>query len=315
MKKILVFTLLCFSAITFAQKPIFTSAKIKSATVYSNSAELLQSASVTLPSGTSEIVIKNVADYVNENTIQIGAPANVTVLSVQLVRDYKENSETTEPLKLTPIQQKFSDSINYFENEINKITIEKNAISKTIELLDKKELAGTTKPEITISEFTKLIDYYRIKRNEFGQSIHTLSIKEKNFEKKIQLLQEKLALKKNTPTAKPEYNLILQVMNTVAGTMTLDINYLTNGASWIPFYDMRADNVNAPINLMYKAKVTQNTGIDWKNVKLTLSSGNPNQNNTAPILQAWFLRYGYPRTYGYDNSNAKLNPVVVSRIG
>jgi uncharacterized protein (TIGR02231 family) len=305
MKKILVFTLLCFSAIGFAQKPIFTTAKIRSATVYSNSAELLQSASVTLPSGTSEIVIKNVADYVNENTIQIGAPANVTVLSVQLVRDYKENSETTETLKLTPIQQKFSDSINYFENEINKITIEKNAISKTIELLDKKELAGTTKPEITISEFTKLIDYYRVKRNEFGQSIHTLNIKEKNFEKKIQLLQEKLALKKNTTTAKPEYNLILQVMNTVAGTMTLDINYLTNGASWIPFYDMRADNVNAPINLMYKAKVTQNTGIDWKNVKLTLSSGNPNQNNIAPILQAWFLRYGYPRTY--NNSNVVYN--------
>ena len=82
MKKILLITLFCFSAIAFAQKPIFTSAKIKSATVYSNSAELLQSASVTLPSGTSEIVIKNVADYVNENTIQIGAPANVTVLSV-----------------------------------------------------------------------------------------------------------------------------------------------------------------------------------------------------------------------------------------
>ncbi|MFM7894542.1 MAG: DUF4140 domain-containing protein, partial [Flavobacterium sp.] len=88
MKKTLVFALCCFSAITFAQKPIFTSAKIKSATVYSNSAELLQSASVTLPSGTSEIVIKNVADYVNENTIQIGAPANVTVLSVQFTRNF-----------------------------------------------------------------------------------------------------------------------------------------------------------------------------------------------------------------------------------
>ena len=96
MKKILVFTLCYFSAITFAQKPIFTSAKIKSATIYSNSAELNNTAPVTLPTGTSEIVIKNVADYINENTIQIGAPANVTVLSVQLVRDYKENSETIE---------------------------------------------------------------------------------------------------------------------------------------------------------------------------------------------------------------------------
>ncbi len=65
---------------------------------------------------------------------------------------------------------------------------------------------------------------------------------------------------------------------------------------------------------MYKAKVVQNTGIDWKKVKLTLSSGNPNQNNTAPILQAWFLRYGYPN-YGYENDDAKMNEVVVTAYG
>jgi hypothetical protein len=59
---------------TFAQKPIFTTAKVKAATVYFNAAELSQTASVNLPAGTSEIVIKNVADYLNENTVQIGAP-------------------------------------------------------------------------------------------------------------------------------------------------------------------------------------------------------------------------------------------------
>ena len=100
-------------------------------------------------------------------------------------------------------------------------------------------------------------------------------------------------------------------MTDVASSVNLDINYLTNNASWSPFYDLRADNINSPINLMYKAKVVQNTGIDWKKVKLTLSSGNPNQNNTAPILQAWFLRYGYPRTYGYNNSNVVMNSVAL----
>jgi hypothetical protein len=59
--------------------------------------------------------------------------------------------------------------------------------------------------------------------------------------------------------------------------------------------------------MMYKAKVVQNTGIDWKKVKLTLSGGNPNQNNEAPILQTWFLRYGYPVAYG--NQNAKMNTI------
>jgi uncharacterized protein (TIGR02231 family) len=106
--------------------------------------------------------------------------------------------------------------------------------------------------------------------------------------------------------------LVLQVMTDVASSVNLDINYITANASWSPFYDLRADNINSPINLMYKAKVVQNTGIDWKKVKLTLSSGNPNQNDTAPILQAWFLRYGYPRNYGYINDDTKMNEVVVT---
>ncbi|WP_411377600.1 DUF4140 domain-containing protein [Flavobacterium psychrophilum] len=70
---ILIFTVLV-SVISFAQKPIFVSAKVKSATVYFNAAEISQSTNVQLPSGTSEIVVKNVANYLNENSVQIGAP-------------------------------------------------------------------------------------------------------------------------------------------------------------------------------------------------------------------------------------------------
>ena len=53
------------SIITFAQKPIFTTAKVKAATVYFNAAEISQTTSVTIPAGTSEIVIKNIANDLN----------------------------------------------------------------------------------------------------------------------------------------------------------------------------------------------------------------------------------------------------------
>ncbi len=96
-------------------------------------------------------------------------------------------------------------------------------------------------------------------------------------------------------------------MNEVAGNVNLDISYITNSASWQPFYDLRAENITASIDLAYKAKVTQTTGIDWKKVKLTLSSGNPNQNNVAPLLQAWFLRYNYPFKYNIDDNEGKDN--------
>ncbi|MDP5027803.1 MAG: DUF4139 domain-containing protein [Flavobacterium sp.] len=309
MKKILVFTLCYFSAITFAQKPIFTSAKIKSATIYSNSAELNHTAPVTLPSGTSEIVIKNVADYINENTIQIGAPANVTVLSVQFTRNFISEYEIDES---NPVIKKVRDSIVLIEKEMGKIANEKVSYSKTIDLLDKNQNVAGQNSGLNVTELIKLVDYYRTKRNELSNLVDVLYEKENKLKDKLTKLNSKLELNTKKQEKTSQGKLVLQVMSNVASSVNFDINYITANASWSPFYDLRADNINSPINLMYKAKVIQNTGIDWKKVKLTLSSGNPNQNNTAPILQAWFLRYGYPRTYGYDNSNTKLNTVVVS---
>jgi len=96
MKKILLILTLFASVIALAQKPIFTSAKVNAATVYTNGAEVSQSTSLNLPKGTSEIVIKNVADYLNENTVQIGAPSSLTVLSVQFTQNYISEYEIDE---------------------------------------------------------------------------------------------------------------------------------------------------------------------------------------------------------------------------
>ena len=100
-------------------------------------------------------------------------------------------------------------------------------------------------------------------------------------------------------------------MNAVAGIVPLNISYITNTATWSPFYDLRAENIVSPINMMYKAQVIQNSGIDWKKVKLILSSGMPNANNQAPLLQSWFLRYGnlYADKENLSRNNSKQNAI------
>jgi uncharacterized protein (TIGR02231 family) len=92
-------------------------------------------------------------------------------------------------------------------------------------------------------------------------------------------------------------------MNDVSGKVDFNLSYLSPNASWQPFYDLKANNVTQPINVIYKAQVTQNTGIDWRKVKLTLSSGNPNQNNTQPSLSPWSLRYNSPQLYLRGNTS------------
>ena len=303
MKNIYFLFALLFSAFSFAQKPIFTTAKVKSATVYFNAAEISQTTNVNLPLGTSEIVIKNVAIDLNENSVQIGAPASVTVLSVQFTNDYV--SEYEIDLK-SPALKRVKDSIVLVQKEILKVVNAKNAENKTLTLLDKNQQVSGVNSGLNVMELMKMVDYYKAKQTEIANTINSLTEKEQKLNETLQKLNNKLEVDTSKEEKTSSGKLIVQVMNNLAGAVPLDITYLSNNASWTPFYDLRTESVTAPINMMYKAQVIQNTGIDWKKVKLTLSSGIPNQNNEAPLLSSWFLNY---------RTNNQLQEVVVMGYG
>ncbi|SFC49494.1 DUF4139 domain-containing protein [Flavobacterium phragmitis] len=278
--------LLFLGIFAFAQKPIFTTAKVKAATVYFNAAEILETANVVLPSGTSEIVIKNVAVNLNESSIQIGAPTNVTVLSVQFTNNYISEYETDSQ---SPLLKRVRDSIILVQKEIQKVNNTINSETKTIQLLDKNQQISGANSGLNVTELMKMVDYYKNKQLEISNNINNLTEKKQKLDQTLQKLNNKLEINTDKEEQTSSGKLIVQVMNNQTGNIPLEISYLTNNASWSPFYDLRTESVNAPINMMYKAQVVQNTGIDWKKVKLTLSSGQPNQNNQAPILSSWFL--------------------------
>ena len=294
MKKSILLAIFLVSITMFSQKPIFTSAKVKSATVYFNSAEMSQTMSANLPKGTSEIVVKNVADYLNESTVRIGAPATVTVLSVQFSNNYMSEFEIDEQ---NPAIKKVRDSIKIVQKSISKITNANLAEAKAIELLDKNQQVFGSNSGLNVLELMKMVDYYKLKRSQISDNIDDFNEKTNKLNEVLVRLNAKLEINTSKEDKTSNGKLIIQVMNEIAGNIDFDINYITNNATWRPFYDLRATNISDPINMMYKAEVVQNTGIDWKKVKLTLSSGNPNQNNQAPILNAWWLSYNTLNSY------------------
>ena len=311
MKNLIICSFLFLFGITFAQKPIFNTAKVHAATVYFNAVEITQSATAILPKGSSEIVVKNVADYLNENTVQIGAPSNVTVLSVQFTNNYISEYEIDEK---SPLIKKVRDSIKLVEKEIQKINNAKESEIKAIELLDKNQQVSGLNSGLNVAELMKMMAFYKGKRNESLNAIDALEDRRIKWNETLSNLRNKLEINTKNEEKTSKGKLIIQVMNELAGQVDFNINYLSNQASWSPFYDLRADNVTAPINMMYKAQVVQNTGIDWKKVKLTLSSGNPNQNNQAPELNAWWLQYEQPYLAAeYDKM--ELSEVVVTAQG
>jgi hypothetical protein len=126
----------------------------------------------------------------------------------------------------------------------------------------------------------------------------------RNLEDEKSGIERKLALAGNVKP-EPASEVLLTVDCRTAARIPVELSYYVNNAGWYPSYDIRAKNISEPVGLLYKANIMQNTKEDWKNVRLKVSSVNPNLGNVAPKLKTYFLNYHTqpPRYDGNDLSN------------
>ena len=286
------FLFLLSANLFFAQKPIYTKAKVTAVKVYRNSAELQNTVSFSVPSGISEIVIGNISEEINEKTIQIGVNSkNISILSSQFTNDYSTDfkMDTTNPQI-----KKVNDSIKIVENLISKNRIELDANKKAVELLDKNQTVLVGSNSSNVAQLTQLTEFYTNKRIELENKLVSLKTKGDDLSKKLSRLKSSLKTKEQKEAEEfADGVIVLKLMSPAAGNIKLNINYLTDNVSWKPYYEIKAEKISAPLDVTFKAIVKQNTGLDWKGVKLTLINGNSSRNNYAPTVSPWFI---YART-------------------
>jgi len=293
MKRIFL-TLITALSITYsyAQSPLSFNGRLESVTVYSTGAELNHKVKVSIPAGTSEIILNNMANAIDESSIQVGVPSSVTILSTSFSRDFLKTENKS------PAYIKVEDSLQIVKRELNKVQNKRIVEENLLVLLDKNQAIGGVNTGVNVAELIKVADYYKSKQLELRNNIFSLKEAEVKQQERIDRMQQQLqelSLDKTGTTGQ----IVLQVMATAASNADFNVSYLSPNAAWIAFYDLRAENTSSPLNIVYKANVTQSTGLDWKKVKLSLSTGNPSQNGTAPLLSAWFLEFGEPQ-YAYD---------------
>jgi len=311
MKKLLISFL--FPLSVFAQQQIKTKAILESVTVYNNGAQLSHSGKISLPAGTSEIVINNISGRVNENSIQVSVSTGVTILAVQFNRDFLNTEAANPEIK------KLSDSIKLVSSELIKTKNTKTIEEQTLQLLDENRKSGGTSNGTNVAELIKLAEYYRTKNAEVRNSIAALNLIEEKQNARLNAFQRQLAELRNNPNQQLG-QLVLQLMAKENTEANYNVSYVTPNANWLASYDIKAMNTSNPLGIVYKAAITQSTGLDWKKVKLALSTGNPNYNITAPNLNPWFVST-YPQAQlrirgmalPVEKDEQMLNDVVITK--
>ncbi len=273
-------------------------ADLQSVTVYSNGAELNHTAKANVPAGTSEVVIDNVAGSIDENSVRVGANSNITIMSVSFAKNYlREVNKTPDYLRV-------EDSIKVVNRALAKINNEIAAEQGVLQLLKENSKVAGVNTGLNVAELMKMADYSKSKQLEATAAISSLEEQRQRQYERLQKLNQQLS--EINPDAGAGGQLVLQLMAANSAPANFEINYITPEAGWSPYYDLRASSTAAPLEIAYKANVVQNTGIDWKKVKLTLSTSNPSISSTAPILGTWFLQYGMPQ-YSNQQRSRKAN--------
>jgi uncharacterized protein (TIGR02231 family) len=79
---------------------------------------------------------------------------------------------------------------------------------------------------------------------------------------------------------------------------TLRVSYSVRGARWSPVYDARLDSVardrKPALELVRRAEIDQNTGEDWRDVDLAVSTVRTARGGAAPDLRPLIVRYPMP---------------------
>ncbi|MDR3226689.1 MAG: mucoidy inhibitor MuiA family protein [Prevotellaceae bacterium] len=296
MKKI-TFLLIAFIGIQLAaqdKKDIVLKTNVSDVTVFIKGAQIVRKTTTNLPAGKSTIRFVNLSPYIDAKSIQIKLDGEVMIFSVNHQTNYNDT------LKQTAEIENYIKQINDLNDKIKIETTTKEIINEELTFMrENKKIGGNGG-----------IDFNNLKATStyYGEKITALRLKEIETDKKIKSLTDErnvLERKKNASgTVKPESTgeVVVNVECKAAVNIPVELSYYVGNASWFPSYDINAKDISEPVNLIYKANITQNTKENWKNVNLKISSANPNLGNVAPTLQTYFLNYSTkPPRYSTDN--------------
>ncbi len=298
--------------VTHAQQKdtITTQAGLTGATVYYGyGAELQHSSKATLVNGMQQVVISNIALQPDINTLQVACPENVTILSYY----HRIFTPTVPPTPPIPPSKSY-DTIKILQKRIgalrNQYSIQEDVLRRISALID-NNFTTPDKQNISSAELIKLTNYYTAQVKDIRDKLYDLDQQRIELDEKVRDISNRINATQ-VQQIQPELpkstgQLIMQVLAKGAGTVDFDLSYYTRNAGWVPTYDIRVKTIDNSFKLVYKAMLSQSTGLNWNAVKLNLSTSNPNQGTTLPAISPLQLQLYVPVLYNSIQQNNMTN--------
>ena len=259
--------------------------KVQKVTVFLNGAQITRTALVSVSPGTSTLVFGNMSPGMDVQSLQVSAGGEFTILSVKQELDFLNGESKQKQLVELQAQQKMIR---------DKISVQNNMLSiyqEETTMLGKNQVVSGQNTSLDVLKLKQALDFQTARLTEIKRKQQTVNDQIDVLNTELQKYDKQIA-DISQGSSKATSNVLVTVSSKSALQSTFTLNYVVHNAGWYPTYDIRAKNVNSPISIAYKANVSQQSGEDWKNIKITLSTGNPTISGNKPELTPNYLSLG-----------------------
>jgi hypothetical protein len=299
------FTLLVTS-ISFGNE-IKLNSQIDEVTVFLQGAQINRSGSATIPAGTSEVIFTGISPLLKRESLQAGTKADVSILSVHYETKTTEKAQNREELStLEKSQLEKQEALNRLYVKLEVIRTREAMIVNLVNYQSEHPTAtidDVVKAEQIIA--TKL-EAIKLERLQVEKQIELLN-------REVNQLNQKIAAM-GTIYESIEPRIVIQVKSETELKAKFTVSYFVSNARWYPSYNLNVKNLDEPLVVDYQANISQQTGEDWTNVKLTLSTTDPNLSGQKPILTPWYLVLNQMNQRPNDSNQSRYTPNQVNTV-
>ena len=273
-------------------------------TIFSKGAQVYRHKQVALQAGEQTLSFTGLSPYIDVNSIQVKAEGNVTILGVSQRFIRPDSAMLSEQLRAAEAALKKA------RNRQAEVKAKRTVMKSQLEMVKTNSSTAARTVATPLEAIKQLNQYYYDETMAINKRLIGLDEEElqanHNVEKQQEVIDSIAGLNAKRLTV-----IDVKVDAPRVSNANLIFVYYVNGASWYPTYELRSASTAAPLQLTYKANITQQTNEDWRNVPVTLSSANPNRSNVSPELKTYWLDYGLAApTYDFGIDNNRISGTI-----
>lgn len=269
-------------------------APIVNVTVFPDRALVTRSGSIGLPAGVTEVVIPNLAANLLDESLQVSARADgkLTILDVRSATGFSPPVGMERVQPLLDRKKKLEESIAGAGMRLSVLQQQRNFLTRI------EEVSTAPRPEgdlPTPEEWSKLMVFFQGKLADLLPRIHEEEKRKKEIEEELTSVNRQISQTRGAERTATKQAVVRVATTDPIEAAGFSLTYVVMNAGWRPNYNLRVESDEKAILLDYQAMVHQQTGEDWSDISLSLSTARPALGGTPPELGQWNLDVWQPR--------------------